>query len=126
MGSCDFRHFVKRNTKQVGTKNRVVGRTTYIEADYGPWPNAREAFDHATQEAAYEHGHGGYTGTIAEKRGRGFIMIATVDTRDEAREMANKLIDRSDPRIDDKWGPAGCIEVRGDDGGWLFFGWASD
>ena len=29
---------------------------------------AKEAFSVAVEDAAYENGHGGYTGTIAEKR----------------------------------------------------------
>jgi hypothetical protein len=37
---------------------------------------------------------------------------------------AEKLIDDCDPRVDDKWGDAGCIHVKDDE--YLFFGWASE
>ena len=43
-------------------------------------------------------------------------------------QYANLLIDEGDERVDDKWGPAGCIELpRVGDGEktFLFFGWAS-
>lgn len=81
---------------------------------------AKEAFIAAREEAAYEHGHGGYSGTIAEK-GR-FVQIA-VPTGQTAADFAEELMEGDDPRIADKWGPAGCVEVG--KGSWLFFGYAS-
>jgi hypothetical protein len=44
-----------------------LGATTFFTIGKGK--NATEAFDNAYREAAYESGHGGYTGTIAEKHG---------------------------------------------------------
>lgn len=82
--------------------------------------DAREAFISAVREAQYECGHGGYTGTIAEKDN--FNVIALKEGL-EPREYADKLIDDCDPRIDDKWGPAGCFDLGG--GRYFFFGWAS-
>lgn len=80
------------------------------------------AFTAAQQDARYEHGHGGYSGTIAEKRI--FVMIQPAKLpRKEAFELAEKLIDDEDPRVADKWGPAGVIPI--DDGSFLFFGLAS-
>lgn len=38
--------------------------------------DAREAFSSAVREAQYEYGHGGYTGTIAEKGSDGFVLLA--------------------------------------------------
>lgn len=38
-------------------------------------------------------------------------------------DYATKLIDENDPRIDDKWGPAGCIKAERNK--YVFFGWAS-
>lgn len=81
---------------------------------------AREAFASAQREARHEHGHGGYSGTIAEKGG--FVSIACPAGVD-AREHANALLASDDERISDKWGPAGCIALGG--GKWLFFGYAS-
>jgi hypothetical protein len=44
--------------------------------------DAKTAFRTAVEQARFEHGHGGYTGTIAEKNG--FIMI---DAEREARKL---------------------------------------
>lgn len=82
--------------------------------------SAREAFQNAVDEALYESGHGGYTGSIAEKRS--FIEIP-LPQGEKAGDYAYKLIDSCDPRVDDKWGPAGCIKIS--EGEYLFFGWAS-
>lgn len=87
---------------------------------------AREAFDEAVRRARYEHGHGGYSGTIAEKGS--FTMIPLPDG-EKVSSFTNKLIDDCDDRVDDKWGPAGCIQVETDGDSdrkkFLFFGWAS-
>lgn len=40
---------------------------------YGHGTDARDAFAAARESAAWEHGHGGYTGTLAEKPG--FVMF---------------------------------------------------
>lgn len=98
MGGCDFTNFGKGAT-------------------------AQEAFSALRDRAQHEDGHGGYTGTIAEKHS--FIMISSPVCKDkqEAMKLANELLDKSDPRIDDKWGPAGCIPCG--ENIWLFFGWAS-
>ncbi len=79
---------------------------------------AAEAFKTATEEARYENGHRGYTGTIAEKRD--FIMLtppAGMSALDFARS------DEALDKVDDKWGPAGCVALG--KGKWVFFGWAS-
>lgn len=81
---------------------------------------AREAFDRAVDQAHYENGRGGYTGTIAEKRS--FVMITVPDGQDPFA-YASKLMDDDDRRIVDKWGPAGCIDLG--NGEFYFFGWAS-
>lgn len=81
---------------------------------------AAAAFQRAREKATWEYGHGGYTGTIAEKHD--FIIIpcpAGVKPEDRAQE----LLDNEDTRIEDKWGPAGCIKIR--HGEYLFFGFAS-
>jgi hypothetical protein len=86
---------------------------------------AREAFLKAIDEARHEYGHRGYTGSIAEKND--FRMIALPDDTTPT-DHAYDLLDAGDPRIDDKWGPAGCIEVKEHDDGtttFLFFGIAS-
>lgn len=83
--------------------------------------SAKKAFIKAVSDARYEHGHGGYTGTIAEKSD--FNMIPFNGTADEAWQKAEKMILDRHHLVDDKWGPAGCIEIE--KGEYLFFGWAS-
>jgi hypothetical protein len=84
---------------------------------YGEGKTAQEAFD--SERAAFREAWGGqeYTGTIAEKDS--FVMI-DLPAGEDAEAYAYSLIDANDPRIADKYGPAGCIEVGGDE--WLFFG----
>lgn len=81
---------------------------------------AAEAFDKAVEEARYECGHGGYTGTIAEKRG--FVMV-TVPAGKDPGQHAQDLYDANDKRVIDKWGPACCVALG--NGNYLFFGLAS-
>ena len=81
---------------------------------------AQEAFNKAIDQARYDHGHAGYTGSIAEKHA---FVIIQVPAGSDPHHYAGRLIDQADPRIRDKWGPAGCISLG--DGRWLFFGWAS-
>jgi hypothetical protein len=87
---------------------------------------AQEAFDEAVHRARYDWGHAGYSGTLAEKDD--FTMIPLPEG-EKLSSFTDKLIDECDPRIDDKWGPAGCIQIGVDsDSGrkeFLFFGWAS-
>lgn len=85
--------------------------------------NAKEAFSRAVEDAKYESGHGGYTGTIAEKGS--FVMMGTAKTKKEAYNMAQNFIEEDHPKIADKWGPAGCIAVEEGSGFYLFFGIAS-
>lgn len=81
---------------------------------------AEAAFKRAVEDAQYEHGHGGYSGTVAEKRS--FVVIDVPEGQDP-RAFADELLRKDDPRIQDKWGPAGCVKLGKDE--WLFFGWAS-
>lgn len=85
--------------------------------------SANEAFRAAVKQAQYDYGHAGYTGTIAEKQGFVEIPIPVTDPPTDPLAYARTLIDNGDPRIDDKWGPAGCITIG--PGEYLFFGWAS-
>ena len=101
-----------------------------------------EAFQKAIDNAQYRHGHAGYTGTMAEKAGRGYTVIPDDEHKHRDKEKyANHLLAERDERIDDKWGPAGAInlsgtqaaksyrerkELNGKHGSvWLFFGKAS-
>jgi hypothetical protein len=78
---------------------------------YADDPDPAAAFRAARQDARHEHGNGGYTGTIAEKDDYVIITDTPMGLR-QAATLAADLMDRGDPRIDDKWGPAGAIAVR--------------
>jgi hypothetical protein len=86
----------------------------------GHGTTAREAFREAVEDAQHESGHGGYTGTIAEKRE--YHMVTPRDG-ETAEECAERLLEAGDRATCDKWGPAGCIRVT--EGVYLFFGMAS-
>jgi hypothetical protein len=80
----------------------------------------QQAFKDAVEDAYYQFGHDGYTGSIAEKDS--FVMINLPEGKDPEK-YADELIDAEDPRIDDKWGPAGCFYLGKNE--YFFFGWAS-
>jgi hypothetical protein len=99
--------------------------------------STEEAFSLARQNALHEHGHGGYTGTLAEKHG--FKLLATVKSRENAEHLVTAFYNATSERsltllrpeagyvIDDKWGPAGAIRYHQDaqHDGVVFFGYAS-
>jgi hypothetical protein len=118
--------------RRIALEVRAVGAAPFEQ--YAEGADADAAFNAAKQQALHQHGHRGYTGTLAEKDSY-LIITSTPVTPEQATAFAADLIRRADPRIDDKWGPAGAIAVRrthpaaedvhaGVDG-WLFFGWAS-
>jgi len=102
--------------------------TTYT-VGHNPTVNFREA----VADARYEHGGGGFTGTIAEKSTYVVITGRPVSPA-EAGEIAAELVDAEDERVVDSWGPAGAIPVKQPGGdpradvpdGWLFVGWAKE
>ena len=72
--------------------------------------DVEKAFREAVENAQYEYGHGGYTGTIAEKDD--YVVVSTDPLGfNEAQALAERLIRAQDARIDDKWGPAGAIPL---------------
>jgi len=102
-----------------------MGATDFMVTSTGK--NAKEAFRNAVHRAEYDYGHRGYTGTIAEKDS--YTMIPLPKDKD-AEEYAEELIDECDSRINDKWGPAGCIDLGQakfpkEHNEYLFFGIAS-
>jgi len=89
--------------------------------------DAKDAFWKTVENAQYDHGHSGYSGTIAEKDS--FVMIDVPEGESQSK-YAQKLIDEDDGRVSDKWGPAGCIDMgpskyREGMRRYIFFGWAS-
>jgi len=106
--------------------------------------NAKEAFESAVENAQWNHGHGGYTGTIAEKnsfvlfqRPKG-VRLTTVKKviHDMAASWDEKEITKLEKKYpkfpirqmvrvwDDKWGPSACIELKPKV--YIFFGMASE
>ena len=81
---------------------------------------AKDAFNDATARARHDYGHAGYTGSIAEKDS--FVAIP-VPAGVNPIDFAHDLLRNDDPRVSDKWGPAGCVRVK--DNEFYFFGWAS-
>jgi hypothetical protein len=101
MGACDF-------------FNSASGKTV------------AEAFRTVTADARYEHGHGGYTGTIAEKHDYKSASSTVFDSYDDAIAFANSKMDDDNHWCQDKWGPAAYVAYKsGNETKYLFFGWAS-
>lgn len=77
---------------------------------YAIGKDAKSAFLKAREEAQWESGHGGYTGTIAEKDS--FIMFVRTPRKSWGK-CVNELMDMEtgNKTIDDKWGPAGCMDI---------------
>jgi hypothetical protein len=117
-----------------------MGGASFFTKAFGG--DADEAFRKAIEAAQWRHGHAGYTGTIAEKDGRGYTKIPEDEHKNRDKEKyAGDLMADQDDRVDDKWGPAGAINLsgtqaakeyreqnglRGEHGSvWLFFGIAS-
>lgn len=96
-----------------------MGAQEFFAVGHGT--TAKKAFRDAVEEALYECGHAGYTGTIAEKGI--FVTIDLPEGVGSPEDYASKLVSDRDSRVSDKWGPAGCIKIK--DGEYLFFGWAS-
>lgn len=84
MGACDFENYIAKSD-EVQT--------------------AEQAYRVAYDEAAYESGHGGYTGTIAEKSGFFMKQLGPV-----SREAAWPIV-RAEQETQDKWGPAACLAI---------------
>ena len=102
-----------------------MGATTFSNMSRGE--TAELAFSTAVQDARYMHGHGGYTGTIAEKGSYSMASDKPL-VRTKAYNLADSLLST---QYSDKWGPAGCIEIAPEsetetDKLFLFFGWASE
>lgn len=111
-----------------------MGANTFSCVGRGDTPLAafRDAQERARQYSDGEEDEGGYEGDVRAKRG--FTPIAIPEdfrasfvprfNRDSVEgAYADALIETCDPRVDDKYGPAGCIALDG--GHYLFFGWAS-
>lgn len=84
-----------------------MGADTFLET-YENEADLQKAFSYAVQASGWENGHGGYSGSLAEK-GDVVLISNAPRSKEDAYTLAQELIDARDPRIDDKWGPAGAI-----------------
>jgi len=86
--------------------------------------DATKAFSEASEQARYDHGHSGYTGTIAEKIG--FETVSKAPIEDSKVEEWAYAYDEK--HRNEKWGRAYHVPVKdatGETIGHYFFGWAS-
>ena len=97
-----------------------MGATDFNTVSLGR--DAQSAFNNAVQSARHEYGHGGYTGTIAEKHQFVAVECPARVTTDklagwiEGWEDAGKvpakhrpLVERLQRVYEDKWGAAVCL-----------------
>lgn len=98
-----------------------MGGTDFYTYAWGK--DAGDAFRDAQSEARYEEGHGGYTGTIAEKHC--FVVFfppadVPINTfcnwiegyhfdKDKVPEQHRQVVAKAAGVFADKWGPAVCI-----------------
>ena len=78
-----------------------------------------EAFRKVVDEARYNYGHAGYTGTIAEKSS---YTLHRNPMGLDPKQFISYILD-ADEDADDKWGPANAVQVEPNT--WIFFGYAS-
>lgn len=116
-----------------------MGAHTFINNAIGKKLTASDAYNELVADALHSDGHDAYNGTISTTSG--FVMVDLPTGR-----RADVLIDHilsgksAAHRNIEKWGPAGCIEIKGKAltdlkkrrglsgtraRGFIFFGWAS-
>jgi hypothetical protein len=125
-----------------------MGATSFTHVIHTDVP-LQSAFSEAYEQAAYDYGHAGYTGTIAEKPGAIHFVLPEGVTPEEALsalqnsyaywdsglrtevpgkvpEWAGRMKPGAWERMadvyNDKWGEAVAFKTED---GWLFCGWAS-
>ncbi|MFD5610480.1 hypothetical protein [Kitasatospora sp. NPDC127060] len=80
---------------------------------YQDGTDVSQAFRDAVENAQYEYGHRGDTGTIAEKD-EYQIISDTALSMDDAEALAERIMRADEHPVQDKWGPAGAIPVLSD------------
>ena len=117
-----------------------MGATNYTTVARGK--NAKEAFESAVANAQWEYGHGGYSGTIAEKRdfvefqrpkGSRLTTVRKIVHGMTGDDKSITKLEKKYPKFpvrqiaqvwDDKWGPSACMELKPTT--YIFFGMASE
>lgn len=87
-----------------------MGADVFMNVIVGKFKDANEAFNQAVKDAQYEHGHGGYTGTIAEK-GMDKLELAPIPpkTRDVVKYVRDNFFTLTEKC--DKWGAVKYVEI---------------
>lgn len=90
-------------------------------------PTAQKAFASLVEKARYDHGHAGYTGTIAEKHE---FQMEHPRAGESPADCVKRCQADESHFSDDKWGPAACVDLGPDPKNpahhvFIFFGWAS-
>jgi len=81
----------------------------------------QDAFTKVKRQAQYDHGHAGYTGTIAEKDNWIVRQKEPFATQQDAMDFVEK-----DQNENDKWGPAFVVSYLHPKGlVFVFYGYAS-
>jgi hypothetical protein len=80
--------------RRVATTLQKREAGSYGFDDWVPIKDVRKAFEYARTQAQRDHGHGGYSGTIAEKDGYK-IHSRTPMSKSEARKVVNRDTDRN-------------------------------
>ena len=109
-----FKREYGRPPRVASMQSKTAGGTDFW--DWGQGSDPRKVFSDLQARAQHEYGHGGYSGSIAEKDGYKIRSREKMNTK-EAEAFANRDIDNND-----KWGPAFAIPSGN---GWLFYGIAS-
>lgn len=89
-----------------------MGAADFSQLVYGKYSDVNEAFREARKAALWEHGHGGYTGSIAEKHS---VKLITPPVEYGTTEFNNWVRSQYDGNglAADKWGPACAVELTG-------------
>lgn len=101
--------------------------------EFIPGSDATVAFMEAVEQARYDYGHAGYTGTIGEKDSfviytppAGVDSVEAVNAFEESYygrpEWADAAFDAAAAQYNDKW--AAAVAIKHNDG-WYFLGYAS-
>lgn len=114
-----------------------MGACTFTNTIGGKGMDPNTAYKELCRQAQYDHGHDPYNGTISTTSG--YVIVTVAKGRSIDKVIDEELMGGDSPV--QKWGPAGCIEMRGkaltewkrDHGlagtrarAFVFFGWAAE
>ena len=95
-----------------------MGAQEFTQTAKGKQPS--DAFTEAREQALYDHGRSGYTGSIAEKMD---FKVLTLPADTTPADFIETCFNNETHFCNDKWGAAACIKTGKDE--YTFFGLAS-